>query len=89
MRVPLIHIAPVRGGSAQAIHSERFTPMTPKASIERTSTGWPLRAVVHVALRGQPASAAHVKPIFYSFEAILTRFTLLEFAKIKNVVQLL
>jgi hypothetical protein len=29
------------------------------------------------------------KLIFYSFGAILTRFTLLEFAKIENVVQLL
>ncbi len=30
-------------------------------SIERTSTGWPLLAVVHDALRGQSAPAAHVK----------------------------
>jgi hypothetical protein len=32
---------------------------------------------------------AYLKLIFYSFGAILTRFTLLEFAKIENVVQLL
>lgn len=35
--------------------------MCSNPSIERTSTGWPLRAVAHVALRGQPAPAAHVK----------------------------
>jgi hypothetical protein len=33
----------------------------PNPSLERTSTGWPLRAVVHVALRAQPAPAAQLK----------------------------
>lgn len=35
--------------------------VTPNPSLERTSTGWPLRVVVHDALRGQPAPAAQLK----------------------------
>jgi hypothetical protein len=39
--------------------------------------------------RGTVAGRPSLTLIFYSFGAILTRFTLLEFAKIENVVQLL
>lgn len=33
----------------------------PNPSIERTSLSWPRKAVVHLALRGQPKAAAHVE----------------------------
>lgn len=35
--------------------------LTPNLSLERTSTGWPLRAVHNFALRGQPTPAAQRK----------------------------
>jgi hypothetical protein len=44
-----------------AVASMSVNAAAPNPSLERTSTGWPLPAVVHVASSGQPAPAAQLK----------------------------